>query len=158
MIKERRKQPIEDRLEKYIERDPNSGCWLWSGCVSVHGYGQISIRNRRTLAHRKVWEVRQGEIPPGLHLCHRCDTPACVNPSHMFLGTQADNVADMHGKGRAPSRRGVRAGRAKLTEAQVREIRAMRGGERAADTAARFGICTRQVHTIQSGQQWTHLD
>lgn len=113
-------------IAQRIEPDLNTGCWLWSGCVKANGYGVIGVRRagklHNTLAHRASWAQRHGPIPPGLYVCHRCDTPACVNPDHLFLGTQKDNLRDMYAKGRLQNR-GVLNASASLTEEQVRQIR-----------------------------------
>ena len=93
-------------------------CWVWMGSRNPDGYGNISIQNKSKSAHRISWEIHNGRIPKGLHVLHRCDNPPCVNPSHLFLGTNADNVADMNAKGR--QRPGLPR---KLTPDQVREIR-----------------------------------
>jgi hypothetical protein len=84
----------------------SDGCWLWSACVDEHGYGsfvrlQEDGSHRLEGAHRVAWELTHGPIPDGLRVCHHCDTPPCVRPDHLFLGTQADNMADMQRKGRA---------------------------------------------------------
>jgi Autographiviridae endonuclease len=97
--------PLNERLLAGIEYDTNGGCWLWFR-ASVHGYGQVRENHTRTLlqAHRASWEVHNGQVPDGLCVLHRCDVPACVNPDHLFLGTQADNMADMKRKGRSTRR------------------------------------------------------
>ena len=82
-----------------IACDPNTGCWLWAGRMSGNGYGQASGRRGKP-AHRLSYESRHGPIPPGMVIMHRCDTPLCVNPAHLRVGTQADNVRDMYIKGR----------------------------------------------------------
>lgn len=84
--------------------EPNSGCWLWTANIGRNGYGQIQIKRRPVPAHRAAWELFKGPIPKGMHVCHRCDTPACVNPDHLFLGTMSDNIKDSYAKGRSKPR------------------------------------------------------
>lgn len=84
---------------KYIP-EPNSGCWLWIGAVLPSGYGKMGIYGRTIGAHRISFELFRGEIPNGLHICHRCDNPCCVNPDHLFAGTRQDNMQDCIAKGR----------------------------------------------------------
>lgn len=76
------------------------GCWFWESTKNHNGYGIVSRRAGNTLAHRVAWTLTHGEIQDGLYVCHKCDTPPCVNPDHLFLGTQKDNVQDMIKKGR----------------------------------------------------------
>lgn len=83
---------------KYIP-EPNSGCWLWTGNCYPNGYGQISINYKSCLAHRYSWTVKYGAIPDGLWVLHRCDVKKCVNPDHLFLGTNSDNQKDAIAKG-----------------------------------------------------------
>lgn len=88
--------PLADRFEASIYRCPMSGCWLWTGSINSKGYGRLKVGGRTTLsAHRLAWELRVGEPPHDLFVCHRCDVPCCVNPNHLFLGTGDENIRDM---------------------------------------------------------------
>ena len=89
-----------ERLEEKTEKVTESGCWLWLGSPGRHGYGEIRINNKIELAHRLSWKLFNGDIPRGMQACHRCDVRSCVNPSHLFLGTNMDNILDSMKKGR----------------------------------------------------------
>ncbi len=91
---------VAERLDEYSLPVPWSGCALWMGRIDERGYGRIYVRGRNTTAHRAAWEVMRGQIPHGLCVLHKCDVKCCVNPEHLFLGTQHDNVIDMSKKGR----------------------------------------------------------
>lgn len=100
------------------------GCWMWQRSLDAHGYGQTWFRRKVSKAHRVAWTVLVGEIPEGLHVLHKCDNPPCVNPDHLFLGTNQDNIRDRLSKNRP--RGGVRGAShrsAKLSWDQVEEIR-----------------------------------
>jgi hypothetical protein len=96
-------------------------CWEWLGRSNDDGYGKISWSGKDLSAHRLSFEMTFGEIPNGMEVLHKCDNPPCVNPNHLFLGTQTDNIRDMKQKKRGAE--GERMGSAKLSSAQVEEIR-----------------------------------
>lgn len=89
---------LSEYVERYSRKDGD--CILWTGPKQDHGYGMANWGNTRKRAHRAAWEVSFGPIPLGMHVLHKCDRPLCVNPDHLFLGSQADNLADMRNKGR----------------------------------------------------------
>ncbi len=128
-------------------------CWLWTG-TRVNGYGTLTVNGRPgQKAHRLAYQEFVGLIPDDMHVLHRCDNRACINPAHLFLGTNGDNVADKVKKGRQS--RGAGTGRAKLTPELVNRIRMARGTQR--EIAKLFGIGKSQVHLIKTGQAWKHL-
>ena len=145
------KTVIERFEEKYVP-EPNSGCWEWTACTDTSGYGQIRFNGTLVKAHRLSYELHVGEIGDK-HVLHKCDNPACVNPQHLFLGTQADNIADMVAKGRQA--RGKSHGSAKLTEADVLAIRADNRPQRA--IAPDYGISHRLISDIKNRKIWAHV-
>lgn len=88
------------------EPEPNSGCWLWHGS-NVKGYAYGRVDGKKQYIHRFLWEASNGPIPDGMFACHKCDTPGCVNPNHIFIGTPADNSHDRDLKGRQVSLRKI---------------------------------------------------
>lgn len=91
-----------ERFMKFVIPEPNSGCWLWAGATYSRGYGQFwaSPERGNVRSHRWIYEQAVGPVIAGLFVCHKCDVPSCVNPAHLFLGTNSDNVQDCIRKGR----------------------------------------------------------
>lgn len=146
--------PIEKRFwAKVLKASPDE-CWLWVGAVSATGYGAIGLnRSTRALsAHRVAWELHNGPIPEGKFILHSCDNRRCVNPAHLRPGSQRENVADMHSRGRARSPVGERNIHAKLTWSQARAIRSEAGDR--CDIAARYGVSRATVGLIKQGKIW----
>lgn len=97
--------PREIKLMRRVEFDPNGGCWLWTGAMQ-RGYGTMCLVKRFFGAHRVSYELHKGPVPQGLHVLHKCDVRACVNPDHLFVGSRSDNMQDMMAKGRQRTGRG----------------------------------------------------
>lgn len=151
-------------FERFLGRVETSstGCWLWIGGKDGDGYGMFWLDGRNQRAHRVSYELFIAPIPAGLHGLHRCDVPSCVNPLHVFIGTNLDNVRDSFTKGRAyrrsVPRRGEQHPNAKLTEAVVLEVRAIPKGGRVIDIARRAGVSVGTLHNLRKGKGWQHLE
>lgn len=130
------------------------GCWEWQASRIHAGYGRTFVDGRAVSAHRRAYELTYGPIPPGLFVCHRCDNRACARPDHLFLGTPADNLADMVAKGRSLA--GERNPHAKLTAEAVRSIRTRyaAGGITQLQLANEYGVAEANVWNVVHGQSW----
>jgi hypothetical protein len=129
------------------------GCWIWTGFRNEKGYGGFSVNNRTTKAHRVSYQMYVGQITDGLHVLHRCDNRRCVNPDHLFLGTNADNTADKVRKGR--QQKGSQFPQAKLSEQQILEIRM--DPRKCRDIGAEYGISHSAVSEIKLLKRWRHV-
>lgn len=152
MAKRTRGWPLPDRLEHYSEQVTETGCILWTGCINASGYGILNHKGSARLAHRLAWTEAHGAIPAGLCVLHRCDTPACINVDHLFLGDNAANVQDKVRKGRARGQPGEENPNAKLTAEDVSRIR--REKLRACEVRDQYGICYGHALRIVNSQSW----
>lgn len=116
---------LEERFWRHVDVKHFDECWEWDGALFSNGYGSIRIGSRRGLTHRIAYELKFGPIPNGLYVLHSCDNPKCCNPNHLFLGTQLDNMHDMHKKKRwkCSNRGGELNSNCKLSDVEVEEIK-----------------------------------
>jgi hypothetical protein len=153
------RESVASRFMKKVWPEPNSGCWLWDASTGPKGYGQFRmIDGTVKRAHRLSYEWHVGPIPTGMCVCHKCDVPTCVNPDHLFLGAQAENMADMRRKGRGskwPGKRGEASSSSKLTEHEVQKIRSSK--LKGIELAKMFGVSTTNISAIKSRKIWRHI-
>ena len=142
----------EERFEDFYIPEPNSGCWLWFGCWNVCGYGVLGVNGKSILAHRFSYQKYRSSIPNNKNVLHHCDVRCCVNPAHLFIGTQLTNVRDMECKGRSRHPNGEAHGRAKLTAIQASEIRSSKESNR--KLATRYDVSHFVVGQIKRGRIW----
>lgn len=142
-----------DRFMQYVTYEPNSGCWLWTGYVNPKGYGRINIKRRLVLTHRFLFEREYGPVPDGLMLRHKCDVKCCVNPDHLELGTNRDNVDDClrrDGSGKKLNLKIVREIKRELYETDSHYGQNARLSEK-------YGIHSTGISSIKFGVKWAHV-
>ncbi len=156
---------MDDKYKKLFwnKVKKTSNCWIWQGGISSRGYGNFGIRKNNILknyrAHRFAYADIKGKIPIGKMICHHCDNPLCVNPSHLFLGDARTNAIDMVKKGRANPPRGERAGNSKLEISDILKIRQMaKNGISIIAISRLFPVCRQQISRIISGLRWVHIN
>jgi hypothetical protein len=162
-------RPAEERFWAKVEK--TNDCWEWAGFVDDTGAGRFAPHgNRPTTAYRYSWTLHNGPIPNGLVVCHHCDNRRCVRPDHLFVGTQRENIADAMRKGRmgqigqwvkdhpGEQRRTPRPGAsnpaAKLTQADVSEIRSLWPAVNQSELGRRFGVTQSAIWSVVHGKSW----
>lgn len=150
---------VKLRFARFSPNRPENDCWEWTGWCHPRGYGKLSVEGRTEAAHRVSWAIHFGEDPGKLHVLHKCDNPSCVNPAHLFLGTDLDNNQDMIAKGRNIIIRGERHGRSPFTDADVRIIRERwTSGASFSSLAREFGVSRVAIRNICLKRSWSHVD
>ena len=149
-----RTRPALDRFMEKVMPVPEAGCWIWVGATKPAGYGNFYMEGGHVNAHRASYEMHVGPVPDGAVVCHKCDTPSCVNPDHLFADSQCANLADMLRKGRHKPKRqaGELNGSAKLTFTDVAHIRA--SSEPTQALANRYGVRYQCIWQIRKGHSW----
>ena len=159
------KVPLQQRFTANAKR--GRGCWIWQGTKDSRGYGVLTIYERGIgkkliKAHRLAWILFNGDIPKGTghhgtYVLHKCDNPSCVNPAHLFLGTARDNADDRDRKMRQSH--GIGTNTAKLTDAKVRHIRAIKSFKYGEVTALadKYGVCIDAIRRVRTRRTWRHL-
>ena len=147
---------VLERFERKFYVTP--GCWIWTASTVTNGYGKFFVNGKHERAHRVSYKLYVGPIPEGndhhgVCVLHKCDTPSCVNPDHLFLGTQQDNLSDMKKKGR--SIKGAARWNSKLTDGIVRDIRA--SNEASIILAKKYNVIPRTINGIRGRRAWRHI-
>lgn len=133
------------RFLKRVKKTP--GCWEWLASKTTGGYGRFKVGTRDVGAHRFSYTIHKGTIPSGAYVCHSCDNPWCVNPDHLWLGSQADNIKDMCLKGH----------QGKLTASTVQQIREESKKEGPSVLARRYGVTRQTIWRVVTKRAWYHL-
>lgn len=144
--------PLERKFWPKVAK--SDGCWKWTQLSDKHGYGIISHNGSNLFAHRVSWMIHKGEIPKGMSVLHHCDNPNCVNPDHLFLGTQNDNMQDMITKGRHWS---PFTAKRKLSDDAIRTIRKSFTKESVKRLASEYGVTEGTIYTVARGQLWRRV-
>lgn len=154
---------ISDRFWEKVNIRGKDECWIWLSAKDINGYGRFYAgkfngKRKYILAHRQSYELTYGDIKDNLHVCHTCDTPSCVNPSHMFLGVAADNIKDMVSKNRQA--RNENHSQAKLTNVEVTEIRKLWGTGHylQREIAEKFGVGRQEIGNIVNKKNWIDIN
>lgn len=147
---------LKESFEAKFKKGNSNECWNWGYSKTPYGYGGFTFKRKRYIASRISYETYVGEIPEGMHVCHKCDNPSCVNPNHLFIGTVQENMTDMVNKNR--SAKGSHHSQAKLNESSVKEIKKLlKQNVSHKELAEKFGVGVRAISKINLGQRWGYI-
>ena len=156
MARPRKGVTFDDRVAAGTVAHPN-GCWEWAGCKDGCGYGRINRDGKLVRLHRAAWEKENGDIPEGMCICHHCDNPSCINPSHLFIGTQKDNMRDRARKGRY-NNAGEDNNSAILKTSDVLVIRErIKKGDTCYSIGREYGVTGEAILAIKHHRTWKHV-
>ena len=145
----------QERFWSKVDKRGPDDCWEWMASKTIQGYGHFRLNGKTEHANRTAWKLANGGIPDGMCVCHHCDNPSCANPTHLFLGTVADNNRDCVSKGRDRHIRGEEHSRAILTAFDVRFIRHwLKTGHTQQKIADAFGVSDSAINHINTGRNW----
>ncbi len=155
------------RFEEKFKKQKN-GCWIWKSSKSNSGYGKFNIRGKHVIAHRYSYELYKEKIPPGMLICHKCDNKLCVNPDHLWIGTQKENINDAKKKGRLPNLKGIRkplccVGEnhylSKLKNKDIFEIKRLyKSGVSGYRLHKMYNVTKKCISDILKNKTWKHLN
>ncbi len=152
----------KERFWEKVQKDSDDKCWKWIGGKFSNGYGQFYKNPCKITAHRFSYELANGEIDKNLKVCHTCDNPICVNPNHLFVGTQKDNIQDMIKKKRHNFNDaiGINNGRSIVNEVEVKEIRQKykEGNISYKKLAKKYNLSETQTMRIVKRESWKHIN
>jgi hypothetical protein len=147
---------LKDRFYLKFTINNENGCWEWAANRFPKGYGCFKLNGKSQAAHRVSYEIHIGKIKKGMVICHHCDNPCCVNPAHLFMGTQKENLLDRKEKGRSIF--GEKNGRSKLKTADINKIRLLLKNKiDQRDIAKEFGVGQTTISRIKMNESWNHI-
>lgn len=154
---------VEQRFWEKVDKRSNDECWNWLASTNTDGYGHLNINNKTRPAHRLIWEWYYGKIIKPMQVLHKCDNRKCVNPNHLFLGTQQDNIQDMINKNRQKcfdyDQRGENHSHNKLTNVDIINIRKQykNGNITQRELAKKYNVGQSQINRIINKKNWGHI-
>jgi hypothetical protein len=157
MGRSRKSESVKDRFEDKIFYSPD-GCWYWTGSTNGKGYGNFQLDGKLIGSHKASYILYKGGINDGLLVCHTCDVPLCVNPHHLFLGTNKDNAQDKAKKGRSHKMKGEDHPLSKLSTKDILEIRSLyKNGVKSKELAKRYNTRMDHITDICRKKIWKHI-